>query len=142
MLTVTDEYSQFPVVFQCRYMESGTVIQCLTKLFATFGLPSYIHSDNAKSFTLQEFINYLNSRGVSTSCTSVYNPRGNGQCERYNAVIWTAVKLALKTKKLPIEQWEAVLPEALHLIRSLLCCNTHKSVGDFHHALSEFFLRP
>ena len=125
MLTVTDEYSRFPFAFLCRNMESGTVIRCLTELFTTFGLPSYIHSDNAKSFNSQEFANYLNSRGVSTSYTSVYNLRGNGQCERYNAVIWTAVKLAQKTKKLPIEQWEAVLPEALHSIRSLLCTATN-----------------
>ena len=55
----------------------------------------------------------------------MYNPRGNGQCERYNATIWTAVKLALKSKNLPIEQSQVVLPEALHSIRSLLCITTN-----------------
>ena len=75
--------------------------------------------------TSQEFISYLNKRGVSTNYTSVYNPQGNGQCKRYNAVIWTAVKLFLKTRNLPIEQWQVVLPDTLHSIRSLLCTATN-----------------
>ena len=100
-----DEYSRFPFAFPYRNMETRTVIRCLNELFTTFGLPSYIHSDRGKCFTSQEFISYLNKRGVSTSYTSVYNPQGNGQCERYNAIIWTAVKLSLKTRNLPIEQW-------------------------------------
>ena len=58
---------------------------------------------------------------MSTSYTSLYNPQGNGQCKRYNAIIWTAVKLSLKTRNLPIEQWQVVLPDTLHSIRSLLC---------------------
>ena len=63
-------------------------------------------------------------RGVACSRTSVYNAPGNGQCERYNGVIWSAIRLALRSRKLDIRQWELVLPDALHLIRSLLC---HKS---------------
>ena len=33
--------------------------------------------------------------------------------------------LALKTKNLPVERWELVLPDALHSIRSLLCTATN-----------------
>ena len=86
-------------------------------------MPSYIYSDRVECFTSQEFISYLNKRGVSTSCTSVYNPQGNGQCKRYNAIIGTAVKLSLKTRNLPIKQWQVVLPVLypFHSIRSLLC---------------------
>ena len=62
---------------------------------------------------------------MSTSYTSVYNPQSNGQCERYNAIIWTAVKLSLKTRNLSIEQWQVVLPDTLHSIRSLLCTATN-----------------
>ena len=80
-----------------------TVARCLNELFTTFELRSYIHSDRGKCFTSQNFISYLNKRGVSTSYTSVYNPQGNGQCKRYNAIIWMAVKLSLKTRNLPIE---------------------------------------
>jgi len=55
---------------------------------------------------------------------SVY-PQSKGQCEKYNDVIWPAVKLALKTKNQPTCQWESVLPEALHSVRSILCTATY-----------------
>ena len=59
------------------------------------------------------------------SRTTPYNPRGNGQVERYNGIIWRAVSLALKTRSLSPADWELVLPDALHSIRSLLCTATN-----------------
>ena len=125
ILTIVDEYSRFPFAFPCSNMESKTVIECLSQLFAIFGLPSYVHSDCGKSFVSAEFVQYLNSKGVSTSNTSTYNPQGNGQCERYNAIIWSAVQLALKSKNMHTSQWQFALPDALHSIRSLLCTATN-----------------
>ena len=68
---------------------------------------------------------YLHRRGVACSKTSVYNAPGNGQSERYNGIIWSAVRLALASRKLAVTQWECVLPDALHSIRSLLCTATN-----------------
>jgi len=45
--------------------------------------------------------------------------------ERYNGIIWSAVRLALASRKLSVTQWECVLPDALHSIRSLLCTATN-----------------
>ena len=87
-------------------METKTVMQCLNQLFVLFGMPSYIHSDQAKTFLSREFLAFLNNKGVSTSHSSIYNPCGNGQIEKFNATIWTAVKLALKSKNLSIDHWE------------------------------------
>ena len=53
------------------------------------------------------------------SRTLVYIPRGNGQTERYNGIVWSAVAAALKSRNLPVTQWETVLPDALHSVRSL-----------------------
>ena len=68
-----------------------------------------------------ELTMFLRQHGIACSRRSVYNVPGNGQCERYNGIIWTAVKLAIKSRKLDIAHWECVLPDALHSIRSLLC---------------------
>ena len=54
-----------------------------------------------------------------------YNPTGNSQVKRYNGVIWKAIQLALKTKNLQTSQWELVITDALHSIRSLLCTSTN-----------------
>jgi len=125
ILVVIDEFPRFPFAFPCANMESKTVIQSLTQLFSHFAMCSCIHSDNAASFTSCEFLDFLHKFGISVSRTSVYNPRGNGQTERYNGIVWSAVTAALKSRNLPVTQWETVLPDALHSVRSLLCTSTN-----------------
>ena len=90
-----------------------------------YGLPGYVHSDRAPDLIGQEVKTFLTQHGVATSRTSPYNPKGNGQCERYNGVIWKTVLLALKSRDLPTSAWQEVLPTALHSIRSLLCTSTN-----------------
>lgn len=125
ILTIIDEYSRFPFAFPCADMSSATVIKHLNEIFTLFGLPSYLHSDRGTSFMSAEVKNFLNSRGIASSRTTPYNPRGNGQVERFNGTLWKAIQLALRSNNKPIENWEQVLPQALHSIRSLLCTATH-----------------
>ena len=73
----------------------------------------------------KEFIAFLRGKGIAYSRMSVYNPRGNGQCEKYNDVIWSGVKLALKSQNWPLSKWDVVLIDILHSIRSLLCTATN-----------------
>ena len=127
LLTVVDEYSRFPFAFPCRDVSANSVINCLTHLFSIFGMPSFIHSDCGSSFLSHAVKTFFNERGIATSRTTPYNPTGNGQVERYNGIIWNAIKLALTSKNLPIKLWECVLPDALHSIRSLLCTSTNST---------------
>ena len=121
LLTVVDEFSRFPFAFACSDVTSRTVINCLTQLFAIFGMPAYVHSDRGAAFMSSELRQFLTNHGVATSRTTPYNPQGNGQCERYNGIIWRSVTMALHSRNLPVTQWEVVLHDALHSIRSLLC---------------------
>ena len=50
--------------------------------------------------------------------------------ERYNGIIRRNIKLALCTNNLPIQQWEKVLPDALHSIQSLLSTATNTTPHD------------
>jgi len=127
LLTIVDEFSRFRFAFLCRSTDAKTVIECLNELFAVFGMCAYIHSNCGPAFLSKELVSYLHRRGIACSRTSVYNPRGNGQCERYNGIIWSSVKLVLKSPGLDISQWECVLPHALHSIRSLLCTATSET---------------
>ena len=125
MLTVIDEFSRFPFAFPCNNVNTTTVISCLNQLFALFSMPAYIHSDRGPSFMSAELRRYLHEKGIASSRTTPYNPQGNGQCERYNGIIWRTVVLALKSKNSPTTLWEKVLPDALHSIRSLICTSTN-----------------
>ena len=126
MRTIVDEFSRFPFVFPCQDINSSTVIKCLCQLFAIFGMPSYVHSDRGSSLISEELKQFFNGQGIATSRTSKYNPQGNGQCERYNGIVWKAVTLALKARSLSISQWEEVLPDALlskAIIKWKLCAD-------------------
>ncbi|XP_038667976.1 uncharacterized protein LOC119973664 [Scyliorhinus canicula] len=94
---------------------------------AWFGFLAYIHSHQGTSFMSDELCQYLLSKGIASSRTTSYNPRGNGQVERENATIWKAVLLALRSRRLPTTRWQEVLPDALHSIRLLLCTATNET---------------
>ena len=125
MLTITDEYSRFPFAYPCADLSSTTVIKCFCQLFATFGMPDFVHSDRGTSFLSNELKTFLHSKGIATSRTTPYNPQCNGQVEKLNSTLWKAILLSLKSRGLETSQWEIVLPDVLHSIRSLLCTATN-----------------
>ena len=127
ILTIVDEFSRFPFAYACPDMTSSTVIYCFSQLFAIFGMPNYIHSDQGTSFMSSELREFLTRRGIATSRSTPYNPEGNGQCERYNGIIWKSIQLACASKNLDIENWEVIMSDALHSIRSLLCTATNET---------------
>ncbi|XP_069788197.1 uncharacterized protein [Narcine bancroftii] len=129
-LDVIDEYSRFPFAILCSDVSAPTVIKCLQPIFSIFGYPNYIYTDRGAAVMSTEVQQYLHERGIATSRTTSYNPRGNGQVERENATIWKTVLLTLKAKDLPVTRWQEVLPEALHSIRSLLCTATNMTPHD------------
>ena len=130
ILVIIDEYSRFPFAYPCRDMTATTVINCLTDLFSVFGLPEYVHSDRGKSFLSQDLTKFLATKGIASSKSTPYHPTGNAQCERLNQTLWKSIKLLLSTRGLQERQWEAVLPDALHTIRSLLCTATNSTPHD------------
>lgn len=75
----------------------------------------------------REVNQFLWSHGVVITHSTPYHPTGNSQCERMNGTIWRGVQLALRSRGLPLSQWEAVLDTVLHSIRSLLCTATNET---------------
>ena len=111
-LTVIDEYSRFPFAFPCPNISTETVIKCLEVIFSVFGMPEFIHSDRGFSFMSAKLAGYFRNRGIASSHSTPYHPTGNSQVERFNGIVWKAVRLALASAKLPVEQWESVLLDA------------------------------
>ena len=135
LLDIVDEYSRYPFAIPCPDISAPTVFAALRNLFTVFGNPAYIHSDRGKSFMSNELKGYLTQMGIATSKSTPYHPQGNGLVERYNGTIWKTVTLCLKSRKLHNHQWEIVLPDSLHAIRSLINtstnCTPHERLFNF-----------
>ncbi|XP_047989823.1 uncharacterized protein LOC125229088 [Leguminivora glycinivorella] len=120
ILTIIDEFSRYPFAYPCPDTSSATVIKCFKELFFEYGQPLYIHSDRGSCFMSEEIQSFLKKCNIATSRTTPYNPQGNGQVEKLNGTLWRTIQLSLKSRNLPIENWEHVLKLSLHCVRSLL----------------------
>ena len=123
-LCIVDEYSRYPFCIPCADTSATTLISCLEKVFSLFGTCNYVHSDRGTSLMSRKFKDFLCRKGIASSHSTPYHPQGNSQCERYNGIIWGAIKCALKSRALEINKWESVVPNVLESIRSLLCTAT------------------
>ena len=70
-----------------------SVIVCLSILFVLFGLPCYIYRDRGRSSAYKDVVNYLHSRGIVTSTSTLYHHTRNSQCKRMNQTIRRTVQL-------------------------------------------------
>lgn len=138
VFTAVDEFSRFPFAIPCADMTSDTVKRCLDSIFSLCGMVGFVHSDRGTSFLSRDVRDHLVRRGIACSATTPYHPQSNGQCERYNGIVWKAVRLALKDRGLQDDQWESVLPDVLHSIRSLLSTATNETP---HERFFNFFRR-
>lgn len=76
-------------------MKSTTVedtIVVLRRIFASFGLPDQLVSDNGPQFTAREFANFVNANGIRHIRTAPYHPASNGAIERFVQTFKQAMK--------------------------------------------------
>ena len=91
-LIVVDSYSKWPEVFKCKRPTATTTKSFLTELFARFGVPEKIVSDNGTQFTGRDFKIFCKTLGIEHITTSPYHPRSNGQVERFVCTFKKALK--------------------------------------------------
>ena len=81
-LLIIDAHSKWMEVFPMTSTSSAATIQCLRDVFARFGLPDRIVSDNASNFVSAEFSQCLNNNGIKHTTSAPYHPASNGLAER------------------------------------------------------------
>eukprot|EP00117_Sycon_ciliatum_P047528 scpid79697/ scgid33944/ Uncharacterized protein K02A2.6 len=82
-LIVVDAYSKYLEVIPMSTATSAGTIKSLRRLFATFGLPTHIVTDNGSQFTSAEFKSFLRANGIAHTCSAPGHPETNGLAERY-----------------------------------------------------------
>ena len=114
ILTYIDYYSSYPEAYILKEITSREVIKALTNIFARFGFPEEIVSDNRKQFVSEEFEGFLKSCGIKHIRVSPYYARSNGKLERFHRYLKKNFRAVISEGK----SWQEELPKILMLYRA------------------------
>ena len=114
ILTYIDYYSSYPEAYILKEITSREVIKALSDIFARFGFPEEIVSDNGKQFVSEEFEVFLKSCGIKHIRVSPYYARSNGKLERFHRYLKKNFRAAISEGK----SWQEELPKILMLYRA------------------------
>ena len=98
-LVLVDAYSKWIEIFPMTSSTATATIQRLKTVFAQFGLPEMIVTDNGPCFVSSEFKNFTTSNGIRHVTISPYHPSTNGLAERAVQVLKEGLK---KTQSGPL----------------------------------------
>ena len=110
-LTLVDEYTRECLAIDvARQLRSDDVLERLSWLFATRGVPQHLRSDNGLEFTANVVRNWLNRVGVKTLFIEPGSPWENGYVESFNGklsdeLLNREIFYTLKEAKILIERW-------------------------------------
>jgi len=111
VLTLIDEFSRESLALEVkRRFTSLDVIEVLSDLFITRGLPEYIRSDNGPEFTSKAIQNWLNNLQVGPLFIEPGSPWENGYNESFNGklrdeLLNGEVFYTLDEARIIIERW-------------------------------------
>jgi transposase InsO family protein len=111
MLTVIDEYTRKCLAIRVGFsLKADDVLDTLSTLFITEGVPDYIRSDNGSEFTAKATREWIESLGVKTAYIEPRSPWENGYNESFNGklrdeLLNTKIFYNLKEAQVLIEQW-------------------------------------
>jgi len=92
LLVCEDACSRWPEVVILRSTTSAAIIGHLKKIFAAYGLPEKVITDNGANLVSQEFEDFLKTHGVQHRKVTPYWPQANAEVERFNRTIGKAIR--------------------------------------------------
>lgn len=110
-LTVVDEYTRECLALRTNYqLKTDDVMDVLTDLFITRGIPDHIRSDNGSEFTSKAIQDWLPRLKVKTLYITPGSPWENGYNESFNGRLRDEflngeIFYSLKEAQVLIEQW-------------------------------------
>lgn len=125
-LIMVDVYSKWPEVHVMSDITAKATIPKCRQLFAQFGLPQVIVTDNGRTFTSHEFKSFLQVNGIRHKVTAPYKPATNGQAERFVQTF----KQALKRMNCDTSKLSLALSQMLLQYRAMTHAATNKSPAE------------
>ena len=102
-LIVVDAHSRWLEIEKMDTTTSTKTIEKLQSLFARYGVPSQLVSDNGPQFKSEEFQMFLKRNGVKHLTSAPYHPATNGLAERCLQSFKSAMKSETEVKPLSIK---------------------------------------
>ena len=81
-LFAADAFSKWPEIHSMETTTAEASIKHLRQIFATYGLPRQIVSNNGPQIVATSFQKFCESRGIRHNKMAPYSPRYNGEAER------------------------------------------------------------
>ncbi len=84
IVVITDYFSKYPEILLTTDTTTRKIIDWLEEVFARFGNPQILISDNGPQFTSREFKSFLYAKNIIHDPVPVYTPMQNGLVEVFN----------------------------------------------------------
>ena len=114
LFVIVDYFSRFYEVDVLNNIEAKTIIKSLKKIFARFGNPVSITSDNGRQFISAEYKHFCEENDIKIFNITPLWPQANGEVERQNRSILKRLKIAQASNV----DWEEELLKYLSMYRN------------------------
>ena len=123
ILAVTDYFTKWVEVYAIPDQSAITCAEViLDEFIGRYGCPYNIHSDQGRNYESTVFMELCRLLEIQKTQTSPYNPRCNGQVERFNRTLVSMIKSFLKGKQ---REWDRNLGSLAGAYRATV----HESTG-------------
>ena len=127
-LVVMDAYSKWRHVLKLnKYPTSETTTSALDDLFAIWGRPETIVSDNGPQFASKKFADWCSAHSIAHLTSAPFHPASNGETERLVGVFKQTMKRAVREEK---KSKHLALREFLQQYRVTPHCTTGRTPAE------------
>ena len=99
LLVLVDYYSRYPEIEVMKNITTGALEPRLRRIFARYGVPQEIVTDNAKTFRSSQFADFMTEFGIKHRKIAPRYPRTNEEVEKLNRSINKVVKTAIAVSR-------------------------------------------
>lgn len=114
LLVITDYFSRYFEVARLEKCSSTEIISILREVFARWGNPRKMISDNGRQFVSTELKEFCDREGIVLRHSTPYWPRNNGEVERQNRILKKSLTISYQNET----DWWAELQRLLIMHRN------------------------